>query len=57
MDAETLAYAVPFSGAIIGMIIMIYGIFQGGLTGIAIVGGLIAFVSIMATVRAGARVA
>ena len=47
MDRETIAFGAPLGGVILGMIVLLVGIFQGGLTTMALIGGVIGFASIV----------
>ncbi|WP_255194482.1 hypothetical protein [Natronobeatus ordinarius] len=41
MEDDTIKFGAPFAGLVLGLIVLIVGIFMGGLTTVAIVGGAI----------------
>lgn len=47
MEADSIVFGAPLVGMVIGMTIFLVGIFQGGLTTLALVGGLVMFLSIV----------
>lgn len=47
MDDDTIKFGAPFAGLVLGLIVLIVGIFMGGLTPVAIAGGAIAFLAII----------
>ncbi|WP_255170325.1 hypothetical protein [Natrononativus amylolyticus] len=46
MDREVIGFGAPLAGLAVGMVILVVGIFQGGLTATAIAGGAVMAVSI-----------
>ncbi|MCU4925087.1 hypothetical protein OB905_03675 [Halobacteria archaeon AArc-dxtr1] len=46
IDRETLAFTVPLVGQIVGSIVLLIGLFQGGLTALTVLGGGIILASI-----------
>lgn len=46
MNRETVAFGVPLAGLAVGMVVLVFGIFQGGLTTIAVTGGALMALSI-----------
>ena len=47
MEDDTIKFGAPFAGLVLGLIVLVIGIFMGGLTTVAIVGGAIAFIAIL----------
>ena len=46
MNRETVAFGAPLAGLAVGAVVLITGIFLGGLTTVAVVGGLVMLASI-----------
>ncbi len=47
MDSESFAFGAPVIGVLVGAVIIVVSLFQGGLTPVTMIGGLIGFVSIV----------
>ena len=47
MEDDTMKFGAPFAGLVLGLIVLIVGIFMGGLTYVAIAGGAIALLAIL----------
>lgn len=57
MADDTVRFGAPFAGLVLGLILLVVGIFMGGITTVAIVGGAVALLGILGLAYAAFSVA